>query len=1105
MDSEVNDIVKGFVHATDQSRASLGIGKVWEATCTETTVAWFDSPLTEPHVEQVSTKSLKLVTLEPQTRVYWLDRSDDVWRVGRVLDADDIRATVRFANKVDRVLPVSELEVRWSRPVDDPSAFLAAKINESPLFAQARTGFARSLIDQRGASSGMSALISSVIDLEQHQYEVVKRVLKDPVQRYLLADEVGLGKTVEAGVLIRQYVLDRPHDHKALVIAPPTLVVQWRRELRKRFLLGHLLDDSLTVMSMGADPTQLLEALGGSGMVVIDEAHHLSHDPDLYALLSAAIITVPRVLLLSATPALHNERGFLGMLHLLDPHTFRLDEEVEFRQRIEHRQALAESVAGLVPENLLRIEDFIDDVVQRFPDDKLLQEHADSLRELAYEFPDESDPKFLHALGTLRAHLTETYRLDRRILRNRRRDLPFLTPHRAGVERITFSSPHTAQLIQALEAWRTAAAEAVYGNDESEYACSLGKWFRALLDGLATDVEQVNRLARERKEVLASRPPNFQWENEFLVKVQAAAEECMFDMERFDALQNLVERELQGNTKVVVFCSQSTCADAAAAFLGNALSTPIDRYIPHDDPEDDDVEQRWELFLSEPSHRVLVCDGLAEEGLNLQGGAKTVIHFDLPLAPNRIEQRLGRADRYGSGDAIRSIALCCSDDPYAVAWETYLDQGLGVFSRSVASLQYLIEDDVQRLTNPLLLEGVGAIRSLTERTTGEHGSAERELRHIEDQDGLDALSLPDEGGQFEALEDIDGDWRRIAAGVREWMVDILQIDHEPLPSGNSTEFGFDPFRFCFSYRDHGGNTLIPLKQIFSTLLGSLDLEARGANSRLLKTGWYTCRRATAIGTSVPPEGIRLVRWGEALVDRIQQITGLDDRGRAAAMWRRCAGYNLQAETPADVFVRLDFIVEADISRALSQLDEAADPALGKALQRRGDMALAPFYKTLWIDEQMSVVKDPRVLELLNRPYRRAPTDGTHQDWNLNSERWSLVESLGLPVMASWREWVPRARAAAEQLLRSGTDLERLCQESVDVARVADERRFAQLRARIRYGETASATTSTALLNHEAQISNALYAALQEPRITLGTIVAVFVSPYGLPQLVLTRG
>src|SRR5947209_2275548 len=82
------------------------------------------------------------------------------------------------------------------------------------------------LLRQRAASRGMSGLLSSRIELHSHQVEVIRRVLEDPVQRYLLADEVGLGKTIEAGAILRQYLIDDPSG-QALVIVPPLLAQQW--------------------------------------------------------------------------------------------------------------------------------------------------------------------------------------------------------------------------------------------------------------------------------------------------------------------------------------------------------------------------------------------------------------------------------------------------------------------------------------------------------------------------------------------------------------------------------------------------------------------------------------------------------------------------------------------------------------------------------------------------------------------------------------------------------------------------------------------------------------------------------------------------------------
>lgn len=1091
--------MKRFVRAKDHPCSAWGVGKVIDTRDTDASVSWFDSPLTEPVVEQVTISKLVPVNLERQTRVYWLDRDLDAWRVGRVLDADDLKAEVRFANQKDLFLSVADLEVRWDLPVDEPSAFLAARINESPQFAQARTRFARSLIAQRGACSGMSGLISSIIDLEQHQYEVVRRVLQDPVQRYLLADEVGLGKTIEAGVLIRQYVLDNPDQHRVLVLAPQALVVQWRRELRKRFLLGDLLDESLHVIPTNAGPEQLVDALRGVGMVVIDEAHHLSRDRNLYDRLREWIIAVPRLLLLSATPVLHNERGYLEMLHLLDPAVYRLDRAAEFKQRIEHRQALAESVAGLIPENLLQIEDFIDDLTQRFPDDTLLSQHAASLRSIVLEFPDESDPEFMEAITRLRAHLTETYRLDRRILRNRRRDLPFLTPDRSGVECVGYSSPEASRFIQAVEAWRSRAAQEVYAQEDSLYAHSLAQWFALLLETVFVDPLQVASLVRDRLQEVANAPTGVRWEHEPLVELEDTAKQLSADRELLNALTTLLDRQLQTGKKVVVFCTSKRIADIVSETLQRNLSAPVERHVPNDDPEDDYTEQGWERFLSSPTPCVLVCDADAEEGLNLQGGAKVVVHFDLPLAPNRVEQRLGRTDRYGSGESIRSFALCCTDDPYTLAWLRYLDQGLRIFNRSVASLQYLIEEEMQGLAPALLVEGVDALNGLTDRTVGEHGTAEHELRRINDQDALDALTLPDEESQFDSLTDVDSDWREITESVQQWMINILQIEEEAAATSHSTPFGFGPFRFCFSYKDRGSNTLIPLKRILTALMQLLDPDARGAHRKLLKTGWYSCRRDTAIGASAPAEGIRLVRWGETLVDRIQQVTDLDDRGRAAAMWRQNRNCHLRSGAPADLFLRFDFIVEVDIARALSEIGDHAD-SVRKAISRRGDMAFSPFYKTIWVDEELSVVDNADVLEILEAPYQRAPNEGCHQDWNINLDRWPSVNGLDMPAVKAWRQWIPEARDIAEQLLRRETALEQLCQEAIERLWESDEGRFAQLRARIQHADRDTAEETSELLAREERIAKSLYAAIREPRITLGTVLAIFVSPYALPEL-----
>ena len=97
--------------------------------------------------------------------------------------------------------------------------------------------------------------------------------------------------------------------------------------------LGAELDASLLVMNSD-DVDGFSVAVQGPGMLVVDEAHHLTRNRALYEAVRLAALRVPRLLLLSATPVLRNELGFLEMLHLLDPLVFPLEDADRFRLRI---------------------------------------------------------------------------------------------------------------------------------------------------------------------------------------------------------------------------------------------------------------------------------------------------------------------------------------------------------------------------------------------------------------------------------------------------------------------------------------------------------------------------------------------------------------------------------------------------------------------------------------------------------------------------------------------------------------------------------------------------------------------------------------------------
>lgn len=1076
----------------DSQPARYGIGKLESLSGRTARITFFDGPTTDPVVVEVSRTDVELATLPEQTRAYWQDPRSGAWRVGRVAADAEERILVRFPNKEDQLLSVDELNVRWRKPIEDPTSYLAHGINETPIFADGRSGFVRAIIGQRAACQGMSALISSVIELEPHQMEVVRRVLQDPVQRYLLADEVGLGKTIEAGILVRQYVHDDP-NHRVVILVPPPLAFQWRDELCRRFLLGGGLDTRLLVI--GSDDVDgFSAAVQGAGMLVVDEAHHLTRNRALYEAVRLAALCVPRLLLLSATPVLRNELGFLEMLHLLDPLVFPLEDADRFRLRIAKRQILAETVAGLVPDNVLQLEGFLDELVGAFPDDELLFEHVGTLRVLLDRFPEPTDPDLLAALISLRAHLSETCRLDRRILRNRRRSVAGLTPDRAGVSFLDVPTHTVGRVFEAIETWRSLAAFSIYGVEESGGAKELMELAAAMFAAAQENPAALTQLAERRAASLADGEASSgaTEERDALLAVGVAASEMAKGDAVADALSAMIAAD-RSDTKYVVFCSHAALADELAIDIGGRLGTPVDRHVTDLGPAGG--QEDWRSFLDSRTHRVLVCDRSAEEGLNLQGGGKILVHVDLPLDPNRIEQRLGRLDRYGSGDKIRSIVIRYPDDPFRAAWAELLAEGLGVFDRSITSLQYLIDDLMRELRASLLTEGVEAVQSLTTRLSGSDGFVAREFRQIDEMDALDALAEPSQES-LENLFEVDDEWRDFQGHVEKWLLGTLLMDRVAGEDAVRSIPGQEVFRFAFDR----SRTLIPLDTFVTAFQGVLDGSAPGGSSRRPLTFPYTYRRQTAAGRRGMNLGVRLLRVGEPLINALTAMTTSDDRGRTLAMWRYVPGY--RATDIADVFFRFDFVVEADVAAAVAEYVDAVGAgreAAQAALTRRGDMLFPPMFQRVWLDAGLQPVLEEETLRLLEVPYTRRSGGGAF-DANLNPQRWQLVRRLRLPLLEHWAELVYRARGEAEAELRRSAELGARSAEAVAVARGLDATRFAQLRARAKSEDTAQAAAEERLLSAEQATAETLYAGIRAPRITLDTIGAVFLAGKSLPRV-----
>lgn len=447
---------------------NLGIGKVIALSNLNTTVEYFCS------VGQRIQKTLPLtlldrVKLQRQTRCYIWSESQELWTIGRIYNWD------AYANKYQIDLPNNkttlateqEVYVRCNIPIENPIEILAMKGHETPYFHGKRLAFVNSLLEQRTISRGMTGLISANIELYSYQVEVIRRVLEDPIQRYLLADEVGLGKTIEAGAILRQYLLDEPQG-RALVLVPQYLLEQWRQELEDKFYLSHFPN---RVQLITVNRLHQVNSNDNFGFLIIDEAHHVA------AMATSSEFVLwqcfenckqlahksDRLLLLSATPVLNHEQDFLAMLHLLDPTTYQLDDLEGFRTRVEKRQEIGRVLLsfkeGAKP---FVLKTKLSQLRNLFSDDTYLLNLADELQS-HLQNQEASTTKQDKIVRAIRTHISDTYRLHRRMLRNRRAVVEDAIFDRNLIPKAEYDlDERSCQIHELIDEWRTVAPNQQY-------------------------------------------------------------------------------------------------------------------------------------------------------------------------------------------------------------------------------------------------------------------------------------------------------------------------------------------------------------------------------------------------------------------------------------------------------------------------------------------------------------------------------------------------------------------------------------------------------------------------------------------------------------------
>jgi len=498
----------------------------------------------------------------------------------------------------------------------------------------------------------LAPMQSSVVPLP-HQLHALNRAMSSPRIRYLLADEVGLGKTIEAGLILRELKL-RGMAKRILVVAPKGLVRQWQAEMRLHFgETFHFVEpaqlaayrpwrseeENLWRMQdqviCSLDSVKPLESRRGWSaeqlasynrerfedlvsaqwdLVIIDESHRMGGSTEQvarYKLGAALAEASPYLLLLSATPHQGKTDQFMRLMQLIDRDAFPDENSVQqdrvrpFVIRTEKRAAIDAEGRPLFKPRMTRL----------FP---VAWQNRHAAQHRLYEaVTDYVRHGYNQALIAQQRHIGFLMILMQRLVTSSTAAIRTTLEKRLGV----LEAPPVAQLV--FEDW-----EELDGQAQADLAVQAGGWEQE-----KAEVAMLLDLARETENV----------------GTDAKAEALV------DLIYKLQQEEGDPALKVLVF----TEFVPTQAMLAQFMESRGFAVVQLNGSMDLDARTRAQREFAGEA-RILVSTDAGGEGLNLQF-CHVIVNFDMPWNPMRVEQRIGRVDRIGQPHVVRAFNFVLDD------------------------------------------------------------------------------------------------------------------------------------------------------------------------------------------------------------------------------------------------------------------------------------------------------------------------------------------------------------------------------------------------------------------------------------------------------------
>ncbi|MDD0824444.1 RNA polymerase-associated protein RapA [Mannheimia sp. AT1] len=579
----------------------------------------------------------------------------------------------RADNNEEAVLPEMQLDAKisFSKPQD---RLFSAQIDRSDRFALRFKALEHQQAQFQSPLRGLRGIRASLIP---HQLHIAKEVGQRLSPRVLLADEVGLGKTIEAGMILQQQLFSGRAE-RVLVLVPESLQHQWLVEMLRRFNLKFSLFDeercadfdkqdedgedisenpfeseSLVITSLNwleTTPARAQQVLDAEwDLLIVDEAHHLEWSesaPSIgYQLVERLAKQIASVLLLTATPEQLGQESHFARLALLDSDRFY--DYQQFVAEQTQYQPVADAVNTLLSDKPLS-----DDEQNTISELLSEQDTEPMFRAINSEKSDENDR--LQARQELISELIDRHGTSRVLFRNTRQGVKGF-PHRE-YHQISLEMPKQYQ--NALKVM-------------------------AMMGG----INQNDLLYPER--LFQRMNPNAKWAD--------------FDP-RIEWLITFLKNHRE--EKVLVICKQADTAIALEHILRERDA--IRAAVFHEKMSIVERDKAAAYFAQqEQGAQVLISSSIGSEGRNFQF-AKDLVLFNLPDNPDLLEQSIGRLDRIGQKNNIQIYVPCFNHSAQQVLAQWY-HQGLNAFEETCPMGAVLFREFGETLqqfvNNPTEIEG----------------------------------------------------------------------------------------------------------------------------------------------------------------------------------------------------------------------------------------------------------------------------------------------------------------------------------------------------------------------------------------------------------------